>query len=429
MKETVNIISLGCSKNLVDTELLMGHLQVHFEVVCDAPEYNQDILIVNTCGFIADAKEESINTILDCIDSRVNGNTKKLFVMGCMTERYKGEMEKELPEVDAFFGKFQFKDILAALGKTYQQDFLQKRVLTTPNHYAYLKISEGCDRKCSFCAIPAMTGSHTSISIDELVAQTEFLANQGVKELLVIAQDLSSYGLDLYKEQKLAELIERLTAVEGIEWIKLHYAYPYAFPTNILGVMRQNPKVCNYLDIALQHSSDKMLKKMRRLVTRQSTVELISKIRKEVPDIELRTTLMVGHPGETEEDFEDLKQFVQEMKFERLGCFAYSHEDNTYAEKKYKDDVPFKVKMQRLNEIMELQQNISAELTAKKIGKTIPVLIDRVEGEYFVGRSSSDSPEVDPEVFVTSQTPLEVGNFYQVAITDANEFDLFGKLD
>lgn len=428
-KERINLISLGCSKNLVDSELLMGQLLANdYEVVCDDSNLHADTLIVNTCGFIGDAKEESVDTILKCLEAKKRGMTKQVFVMGCMTEKYRDEMLAELPEVDAFFGKFQGKDIVTRLGKNYKQDILGMRMLTTPSHYAYLKISEGCDRKCSFCAIPSMTGKHTSKPLEDIIKETELLAQKGVKELLVIAQDLSSYGLDIYGEQRLSELLEELVKIEGIEWIKLHYAYPTQFPYDILPVMAKHEKICKYLDIALQHSSDMMLRKMRRGITRKKTEALIERIRKEVPGIAIRTTLMVGHPGETQQDFDDLLDFVGKMRFERMGAFAYSNEQGTYAYEEYKDEVPSKVKMQRLSRLMELQEEIAEETAASFVGKSIKVLVDREEKAYFIGRTEFDSPEVDTEVFIAKEKSINVGEFHIVKVTSANAFELFGEI-
>lgn len=429
-KEKINIISLGCSKNLVDSELLMGQLLANnFEVVGEAENLKADTLIVNTCGFIGDAKEESINTILKCIEAKKRGLTKQVFVMGCMTEKYKDEMLKELPEVDAFFGKFQGKEIVARLGKNYKQDIIGLRMLTTPKHYAYLKISEGCNRKCSFCAIPSMTGKHTSKPIENLIQEAQLLASQGVKELLVIAQDLSSYGLDIYGELKLATLLEELVKVEGIEWIKLHYAYPTQFPYDILPVMAKNDKICKYLDIALQHSSDKILSKMRRGITREKMEQLITRIRQEVPNIAIRTTLMVGHPYEEQQDFDCLLDFTQKMRFERMGAFAYSNEDGTYAFEKYRDTISSKKKMQRLNQLMELQEAIAEEVAEKHLGKTMRVLIDSETKDFFVGRTEYDSPEVDPEVYIEKHPLLKIGAFFSIKITETRAFELYGVLD
>lgn len=428
-RERINLISLGCSKNLVDSELLMGQLLANeYEVVCDDENLHADTLIVNTCGFIGDAKEESVNTVLQCIEAKKRGMAKQVFVMGCMTEKYRDEMEAELPEVDAFFGKFQGKDIVARLGKNYKQDIVGLRMLTTPSHYAYLKISEGCDRKCSFCAIPSMTGKHTSKPIDEVVQEAKLLAEKDVKELLIIAQDLSSYGLDIYGKQSLAELLEELVKIDGIEWIRLHYAYPTAFPYDILPVMAKHDKICKYLDIALQHASDTMLKKMRRGITREKTERLIARIRKEVPSITIRTTLMVGHPGETEADFEELMDFVKEMRFERMGAFAYSNEEGTYAHDKYKDIIPSQVKMARLDRLMELQEEIAEEIAASRVETSLKVLVDREEKDYFIARTEFDSPEVDTEVFLDKNKSIRIGNFYDVKITSANAFELFGRL-
>lgn len=430
MKQTkVNIISLGCSKNLVDTELLMKQLGGNqFLVECDSEKQDADIVIINTCGFIGDAKEESINMILQFVEAKKAGLIEKLFVMGCLSERYKSQLEVEIPEVDKYFGKFDWKGIIVELGKQYIPDFANMRMITTPKHFAFLKISEGCNRKCSYCAIPIITGKHKSRKIENIVSEAKELASQGVKELLVIAQDLSYYGIDLYKESKLAELLEKLSEIDGIEWIKLHYAYPTQFPYDILPVMRNNPKVCKYLDIALQHSSDNILKKMLRGITKEKTIELIERIRKEVPGITLRTTMLVGHPGETQEDFDDLKDFIQEMKFDRLGAFAYSEEDDTYAAINYEDSIPLEVKEARKDELMELQMEISRELNLKKLNTIQKVVIDRKEGDFYYGRTESDSHEVDPEVLIPVEYgELKIGQFYQIKIVETEEYDLFGK--
>lgn len=428
-KEHINLISLGCSKNLVDTELLMGQLQAnHYTVSCNDENLKASTLIVNTCGFIGDAKEESIDTILRCIEAKKRGWTKQVFVMGCMTEKYKDQMQEELPEIDAFFGKFQGKQILERLSKNYKQDILEHRILTTPKHYAYLKISEGCNRQCAFCAIPSMTGKHTSKPIDALTREATLLAQQGVKELLIIAQDLSSYGLDLYGKQKLAELLEELVQIEGIQWIKLHYAYPTAFPYSILPVMAKHDKICKYIDIALQHSSDNILRSMKRGISRQQTETLLKRIRKEVPNIFIRTTLMVGFPGETKNDFESLLEFVKEMRFERLGAFAYSHEDGTYAFDKLEDTIPSQEKMKRLNTLMMLQQEIAEETAHTFLDKTIQVIIDKEEKEYFVGRTQYDSPEVDPEVYIKKSPSIKIGELYNIQITSTEAFELWGEL-
>lgn len=428
-KENINIISLGCSKNLVDTELLMGQLAANnYSVACDDKNLKASVLIINTCGFIGDAKEESVDTILQCIEAKKRGWTKQVFVMGCMTEKYKDEMLQELPEVDAFFGKFQGKEILARLKKNYKQDIIGERVLTTPPHYAYLKISEGCNRKCAFCAIPSMTGKHSSRPIETLASEATLLANKGVKELLIIAQDLSSYGIDIYGKQCLAELLEKLVKIEGIEWIKLHYAYPTAFPFDILPIMAKHQKICNYLDIALQHSSNSVLQRMKRGITRENTEALLTRIRKEVPNIAIRTTLMVGYPGETQEDFNDLIDFVKKMRFERLGAFTYSHEDNTYAFEKLQDNIPSQTKMERLEELMLTQQEIAEEIASQHQGEIRSVIIDKEEKDYFIGRTEYDSPEVDPEVYVKKHPNIKTGNIYKVRITETSAFELIGEL-
>lgn len=423
----VNIISLGCSKNLVDTELLMKQLEkVGYGVEVDVENSKAKIVVINTCGFIGDAKEESINTILEQVELKKEGKVDKIFVMGCLSQRYEPELQKEIPEVDAYFGKFDWKGILTELGKEYDEKLRNERHLTTPTHYAYLKISEGCNRTCSYCAIPIMTGEYKSRPFEEIVDEAERLAKQGVKELLVLAQDITYYGIDKYGKNRLAELVDRIADIKGIEWIKLHYAYPAGFPMELLPVMRERKNVCKYLDIALQHCSDHMLKQMRRGVTKQQTIDLIRKIREEVPGIALRTTLMVGHPGETEEDYLELIDFVETMKFERLGVFPYSHEDDTYCDKHYQDDIPEEVKNKRAEELMERQVEISAMLNQGWVGKKLTVLIDRKEGEYFVGRTQYDSPEVDQEVFVTTDHPVQIGEFYEVEITSAEPFELYG---
>lgn len=423
----VNIISLGCSKNLVDTELLMKQLEkVGYGVEVDVENSKAKIVVINTCGFIGDAKEESINTILEQVELKKEGKVDKIFVMGCLSQRYEPELQKEIPEVDAYFGKFDWKGILTELGKEYDEKLRNERHLTTPTHYAYLKISEGCNRTCSYCAIPIMTGEYKSRPFEEIVDEAERLAKQGVKELLVLAQDITYYGIDKYGKNRLAELVDRIADIEGIEWIKLHYAYPAGFPMELLPVMRERKNVCKYLDIALQHCSDHMLKQMRRGVTKQQTIDLIHKIREEVPGIALRTTLMVGHPGETEEDYLELIDFVETMKFERLGVFPYSHEDDTYCDKHYQDNIPEEVKNKRAEELMERQVEISAMLNQGWVGKKLTVLIDRKEGEYFVGRTQYDSPEVDQEVFVTTDHPVQIGEFYEVEITSAEPFELYG---
>ena len=425
----VNIISLGCSKNLVDTELLLKQLvKAGYEVAVDAEKEEADIVIINTCGFIGDAKEESVKTILERVRRKTDGEVDRKLVMGCLSQRYKSELEVEIPEVDAYFGKFDWKGILNYLGNSYDETIRNQRLLTTPSHYAYLKIAEGCNRTCSYCAIPIMTGKYQSREMEEILEECRNLVKNGVKELLVMAQDLTYYGTDLYGENKLAELISRMADIEGVVWIKLHYAYPAGFPVEILKVMRERENVCNYLDIALQHCSDSMLQTMRRGVSKEQTISLVNKIRKEVPGIFLRTTLMAGHPGETEKDFEELCAFVREMKFERLGVFAYSHEEDTYCDKYYKDDVPLKVKKRRTEKIMEIQREISREVNDSMIGKTMRVLIDRKEEDYYIGRTEYDSPEVDPEVLIHSDKLLKIGEFYDVKITGAYDYDLTGEV-
>lgn len=427
-KANIDVITMGCSKNLVDSEFLIRQFEAGgFSVAHDPEESEGDIVIVNTCGFIGDAKEESVEHILQYAEAKKSGEVKQLIVMGCLSERYMKDLKGELPEVDRFYGKFDWKQIVQDLGIEYRADLKNERTLTTPSHYAYLKISEGCNRKCSYCAIPKMTGRHKSRSIESLIEEAERIADKGVKELQIIAQDLSYYGVDIYNESALATLLDKLAAVKGIEWIRLHYAYPTDFPTDILKVMHKHPKVCNYLDIALQHISDPMLKKMRRGITKKHTLDLIAKIRSEVPGIHLRTTFITGHPGETEADYEELKQFVKDVKFERFGVFPYSHEDDTYAFKHYEDDVPDDVKQQRADELMNIQNEISYQLNQSKIGATLKVVIDRQEEGYFVGRTEFDSPEVDPEILVYSKN-LEIGEFYHVTITSAEDYDLIGEV-
>lgn len=426
----VDVITLGCSKNLVDSEFLIRQFEAGgFSVEHDSADPKGEIVVINTCGFIGDAKEESIDTILDFAEAKKDGRIHKLYVMGCLSERYFDQLGKELPEVDKFFGKFDWKGLISDLGGAYKPDLVNERSLTTPRHYAYLKVSEGCNRKCSYCAIPIITGAHTSKPIEELVAETRALAAKGVKELQVIAQDLSYYGVDLYKKQMLAPLIEHLAEIEGIEWIKLHYAYPAGFPMDVLDVMAKNPKVCAYMDIALQHISDNMLSAMRRHVSGEDTIKLINGMREKVPDIHLRTTMITGHPGETEEDFKELMDFVAATKFERLGVFPYSHEEDTFAWKNYQDDIPQEVKQGRADQIMEIQQEISRKLNETKVGQTMKVIIDRKEKDYYVGRSEFDSPEVDPEVLISAGKELQTGQFYNVRITGAEDYDLYATAD
>ena len=433
-KSTIDFITLGCSKNLVDSERLMGLFESHgYHVTHDSDNPQGEIVVINTCGFIEDAKQESIDTILEFAQAKTEGKIKKLFVMGCLSERYLADLEAEIPEVDGWYGKFNYVDLLNHLetldGLGNQASCTSgrswERVLTTPRHYAYLKISEGCDRHCAYCAIPIITGKHQSRPMDEILQEVRYLVSQGVKEFQVIAQELTYYGVDLDGKQHIAELIEQMADIEGVEWIRLHYAYPAHFPWDLLKVMREKQNVCNYLDIALQHISDSMLSRMQRHFTKAETYELIQKMREEVPGIHLRTTLMVGFPGETDEDFQELLDFTRWARFERMGAFAYSEEDGTYSAKHYKDDVPQEVKQQRLDRLMRLQQHISAEIEAAKIGQILKVIIDRTEGEWFVGRSEFCSPEVDPEVLIPISEQLTIGQFYDVKVTDAEEFDLY----
>ncbi len=417
---------MGCSKNLYDSEVLMGQLKASDKIVVHEEEGN--IVVVNTCGFINNAKEESVNTILDQIQKKQSGVIDQLFVTGCLSERYKPDLEKEMPEVDAYFGTTDLPQLLKALGADYKHELLGERVSTTPKNYSYFKVSEGCDRPCSFCAIPLMRGKHQSTAIEELISRAEKLAQNGVKELLLIAQDLTYYGLDLYKKRRLADLLLSLTKVEGIEWIRLHYAFPTGFPMEVIEVMKNEPKICNYLDIPLQHISDPILKSMRRGTTKQKTTDLILNIRKILPEIAIRTTLIVGYPGETVEDFEILKKWVKQMRFERLGCFTYSHEENTHAYN-LEDDVPQEVKQKRANKIMKIQSEISWEQNQKKVGKIYRCVIDRKQGDYFVGRTEIDSPDIDNEVLIDAKKYyLKTGDFANLLIFKATDFDLYGKL-
>ena len=429
-RNSIDIITLGCSKNLVDSEKLMRQLEANgYKVTHDSPNPQGEIAVINTCGFIGDAKEESINMILEFCEAKEEGKLKKLYVMGCLSERYLKELEVEIPQVDKFYGKFNWNELLADLGKAYHDEIAIERTLTTPKHYAYLKISEGCDRSCAYCAIPIITGKHISRPMEEIIDEVKLLVSQGVKEFQIIAQELTYYGVDLYKSQKLPELIEKIAQVPGVEWIRLHYAYPTHFPEDLFRVMRENDNVCKYMDIALQHISDNMLTRMRRNVSKSETYNLIEKFRREVPGIHLRTTLMVGFPGETEEDFEELKEFVQKARFDRMGAFAYSEEEGTYAAQTYEDSIPHEVKQARLDELMALQQEISAELSNAKIGQELKVIIDRKEGDYYIGRTQFDSPEVDPEVLIKADGKrLFSGRFYRVRITNADDFDLFGEI-
>ena len=426
--KTIDIISLGCSKNLVDSEVLMGLMEANGYVCThDSDDPQGEIVVVNTCGFIADAKEESINTILEFAQAKTEGRIKKLFVMGCLSERYLAELEAEIPEVDGWYGKFNYRQLLQDLEGSSFEACEGKRHITTPRHYAYIKISEGCDRHCAYCAIPLITGKHQSRPMTEILDEVRQLVKDGTKEFNVIAQELTYYGVDLDGKQHIAELIEQMADIPGVEWIRLHYAYPTHFPWDLLRVMREKPNVCKYLDIALQHISDNMLSRMRRHVTKEETYELVRRLREEVPGIHIRTTLMVGFPGETDEDFEELKAFVKWARFERMGAFAYSEEEGTFSAEHYQDDVPEEVKLARLDKLMHIQQNISAELEAEKVGQTLKVIIDRQEGDYYVGRTEFCSPEVDPEVLIpVEERRLKIGAFYDVQITDSEEFDLYG---
>ena len=419
------MVTLGCSKNVYDSEVLMGQLKAGGKEVVHEKEGN--IVVINTCGFINNAKEESINTILDYVQQKEAGLVDKVFVMGCLSERYKPDLEKEIPDVDQYFGTSELPALLKVLGADYKHELIGERLTTTPKNYAYLKISEGCDRPCSFCAIPLMRGAHISTPIEDLVTEAEKLAAKGVKELILIAQDITYYGLDLYKKRALADLLRALVKVEGIEWIRIHYAFPTGFPMDVLEVMKTEPKICNYLDIPLQHISDKILTSMKRGTTQEKTTKLLKKFREAVPEMAIRTTLIVGYPGETEEDFQKLKDFVKAMRFDRLGCFTYSHEENTTAYE-LTDDVPEEVKLQRANEIMELQSQISWELNQEKVGKTFRCLIDRKEGNYFVGRTEYDSPDVDNEVLIDAKKHyVKIGDFTDVKIIEAADYDLYGE--
>jgi len=425
-KNKINVITLGCSKNVYDSEVLMGQLKANNKEVVHEEDGN--IVVINTCGFIDNAKEESVNTILEYVQKKNNGEVDKVFVTGCLSERYKPDLIKEIPDVDQFFGTTELPVLLQALGADYKHELIGERLTTTPKNYAYLKISEGCDRPCSFCAIPLMRGKHKSKSIQDLVIESKKLATKGVKELILIAQDLTYYGLDIYKKRNLAELLLELAKIEGIEWIRLHYAFPTGFPMNVLDVMKNEPKVCNYLDIPLQHISDNILKSMRRGTTEKKTNKLLKEIKDAVPNIAIRTTLIVGYPGESQEDFDLLKSWVKNTKFDRLGCFTYSHEENTHAYN-LTDDVPEDVKQARVNEIMEIQSQISWELNQSKIGKEFKVVIDRKSGNYFIGRTEHDSPDVDNEVFINAENIyLKIGEYAKVKIDEASDFDLYATV-
>lgn len=429
-KNKVNVVTLGCSKNLVDSEVLMGQLKANkFEVEHEGTSDDHQIVIINTCGFVDNAKQESIDTILRYVEAKKEGAVEKVYVTGCLSERYKKDLEVEIPEVDAYFGTRELPKILKTLKADYKHELVGERLLTTPQHYAYFKISEGCDRPCSFCAIPLMRGKHISVPMDELSLRAKTLASKGTKELLLIAQDLTYYGLDIYKKRELASLVDKLSEVDGIDWIRLHYAFPSGFPMEVLEVMKAKANVCNYLDMPLQHISDNMLSSMRRGITKQKTIDLVNKIRDKVPGIALRTTLIAGYPGETEKDHEEMLRWVEETKFERLGIFTYSHEENTHAHT-LNDDVPEKTKRKRADAVMAMQQDISYKLNQEKIGKTYKILVDRKEGEFYVGRTEFDSPDVDNEVLVKAdqETYLRIGDFATVKIHEASDFDLYGKL-
>jgi len=427
-KNKVDIITLGCSKNLVDSELLMRQFQLNgYTVAHDADKIDGEIVVVNTCAFIGDAQEESINMILTLEEEKRQGRISRLYVMGCLSERFLKELKKEMPLVDKFYGKFNWKELISDIGKSYYQEYAIDRILTTPSHYTYIKVSEGCNHTCAFCSIPLITGKYQSRTMEDIVSEVQHLTGKGVKEFQLVAQDLTYYGLDIYQQATIAELVERMSDVRGVEWIRLHYGYPAHFPYDLLRVMRERSNVCKYMDIALQHVSDPMLKRMRRNITKQETYDLIARIRREVPDIHLRTTLMVGFPGETEKDFDELIGFVKAIRFERLGAFAYSHELGTYAYKHYKDDIPDETKQERLDYLMRVQEKIAMESNGQKVGKTFRTIVDREEDNYYIGRTEYDSPEVDPEVLITKDIELMPGHFYEVEIEAAETFELFGK--
>ena len=426
IKNRIDVITLGCSKNLVDSEFLMRQFrEAGYDVHHDAPEVKGEIVVVNTCGFIGDAKEESVNMILSCVQAKARRKIRKLYVMGCLSQRYMTELMGEIPEVDKFYGKFDYTSLLADLGEAYHKDLRLQRELTPPPHYTYVKIAEGCDRMCAYCAIPIITGRYVSRPMEDILAEMEILVSRGVKEFQIIAQDLTYYGKDLYGKFCIAELVERMATLPGVEWIRLHYAYPDRFPVDLLPVMARHDNICKYLDIALQHISDDVLARMHRHVTRKETEELLTRIRREVPGIHLRTTLMVGFPGETEADFEELLQFVRDARFERMGAFAYSEEEGTYSAGHYADDVPDEVKQRRLDALMSEQEEISLEVNRAKVGHNVRVIIDREEADYYVGRTEYDSPEVDPEVLIEKTKPLVIGEFYDATITSVQPFELF----
>lgn len=428
-KQNIHIMTLGCSKNLVDSEFLMTQLESNgFNVTHDNKNIQDGILLINTCGFIHDAKEESVNAIMEAVDYKVNNVLDKVVVFGCLSERYKKDLQSEIPEVDAFFGVNDWKEIIEYLGGTYSEELKYERNTTTPAHYAYLKISEGCNWGCSYCAIPLIRGKHISKSIEDLVFEAKVLAKKGVKELILIAQDLTYYGLDIYKQRRLGDLLLELEKVEGIEWIRLHYAYPTKFPMDVIQIMKQSTKICKYIDIPLQHINTKILTNMRRGIDADKTKELILNFRSEIPEIAIRTTFLVGHPGETDEDFAELLDFVEEFKFERLGAFAYSEEEDTYGAAQFSDDIPEEVKEKRIEELMILQEQISNNLNSQKVGNTYKVIIDRIEGDFFIGRTEFDSPDVDNEVIISADEELDVGSFYQVKVNSAESYDLYAEL-
>ncbi len=429
-KNRVDIITMGCSKNLVDSEILMKQFEANgYHCVHDSKNPLGEIVVINTCGFIQDAKQESINAILEFAQAKEAGKINRLYVMGCLSQRYQKELEEEIPQVDKFYGKFNYKQLLTDLGKAEVEWCAGKRHLTTPRHYAYLKISEGCDRRCAYCSIPIITGKHVSRPKEEILEEVRYLVSEGVKELQIIAQELTYYGVDIDGKRHIADLIRDISEIKGVKWIRLHYAYPTQFPMELLDVMREKSNVCKYIDIALQHISNPILEKMHRHVTKEETIQLIQQIRERVPGIHLRTTFMVGFPGETEEDFEELMDFVRWARFERMGAFAYSEEEDTYSALHYPDEIPEDVKQRRLGKLMALQQEISAEVEAEKVGKVMPVIIDRKEGDYYIGRTEYCSPEVDPEVLIKVENKrLRVGEFYQVRITDSEEFDIYGEV-
>ncbi len=429
-KGQIDIITMGCSKNLVDSETLMAKFeQAGYHCTHDAKRIEGEIAVVNTCGFIEDAKQESIDTILELVQAKEEGRISKLFVMGCLSQRYKDELEKEIPQVDKYYGKFNYKQLLTDLGKPETTTCTGERHITTPSHYAYVKISEGCDRRCAYCAIPIITGKHVSRPKEEILEEVREMVARGVKEFQIIAQELTYYGVDIDGKRHIADLISDIADIKGVKWIRLHYAYPNQFPIELLDVIREKPNVCKYLDIALQHISDHMLTRMHRHVSKAETIQLIEKIRQQVPGIHLRTTLMVGFPGETEEDFNELVDFVKWARFERMGAFAYSEEEGTYSAEHYDDDVPAKEKQRRLDKLMAVQQRVSAEVEAAKVGSVLKTIIDRKEGEYYIGRSEFCSPEVDPEILVKATRRLRVGSFYNVLITDSDDFDLYGEVE